>query len=84
MAFLLSREIAKLMDDARSGDEYEDDIIQKMTLVVGYAHMAQFQPEYWHSFYKHLQALRDLAWTHGQEHLSKILEMIAGGGFTGV
>jgi hypothetical protein len=83
MTYLLKKQIAELMDDTWSRYACDDHkVIEELTLIVGYAHMAEWQPgypEYLHRLHEHLQSLADLASTHGLTHLSDHLLKISGG-----
>jgi len=61
MSSPLSQEIAKLASEARSRRIHERQIISELTMIVGYAYLAESQSHYWNALRKHLQVFSDLA-----------------------
>jgi len=86
MATKLAHEIAELASEARRR-HMNQNMVRELTIIMGYAHMAEVHPL--ETFYsaalrKHLRALTDLACVHGHEdlceHAQRIVHIVTGNG----
>ena len=85
MSSRLGQEISKLVAEARQ-ERIDHDTIKELTMVVGYAYLAESHPECGNQVRQHLEAFVDLACTRGHQELcersSKIIEMFDGNDMT--
>ena len=79
----LSQEIATLASEARHHRIHEHGIIKELTMIVGYAHMAEIHPDSTIcalALRKHLQRFADLAGAHEHynlcEHTQRIVDIV--------
>ena len=79
MSSHLSQEIASLATEARHRCIRDHETIEKLTLVIGYGHLAESHPHCWKLFRRHLEAFVDLICHQDQqelyEHSARILEI---------
>ena len=81
MSSILSQEITRLAAEARHHRIHDHDTIKELTMLVGYAYLAESHPQCESQVRKHLLAFMNLACTGEHrdlcEHSLKILEMTA-------
>jgi hypothetical protein len=79
MSSRLSQEIAKLATEARGRRIQDHETIEKLTLVIGYGHLAESHPKCWRILQKHLHEFIALIHHEGEPELcqrsEKILEI---------
>ena len=86
MSSHLSQEISKLAAEARHQRIHDHDTIKELTILVGYAYLAELHPQCGSQIREHLQAFIELACSCGHrelyEHSGKIIEMLDGNQMT--
>ena len=82
MSSRLCQEITKLAAEARHHRIHDHDTIKELTMLVGYAYLAESHPQCENQVRKHLHAFLNLACTgyHRElcEHSARIVEMLDG------
>jgi hypothetical protein len=86
MSSRLSCEISKLVGMARFEGIHDHDTIKELTILVGYAYLAELHPQCGSQIREHLQAFIELACSSGHrelyEYSGNIIEMLDGNEMT--